>query len=68
MVATWDGEVAGEVPAGDDGVLLGVLAGAVPAGAEDEELPVGYGGTTAELGALGEVDGPVVEATCEGED
>ena len=64
MVATWDGEVAGEVPAGDDGVL----AGAVPAGGEDEELPVGYGGTTGELGALGEVDGPEVEATCEGED
>ncbi len=90
VVATWDGEVTGEdpagadgevagaVPAGVDGVLLGgvpagvdgVFFGAVPAGAEDG-LPVGYGGTTGEVGALGEVggnDGPEEEATCEGED
>ena len=76
VVATWDGEITGAVPAGVDGVLLGVPAGAdgvffgaVPAGAE--ELPVGYGGTTGEVGALGEVggnDGPEEEATCEGED
>ena len=90
VVATWDGEVAGEdpagaegevagaVPTGIDGVLLGALAGiegvffgAVPAGAEDEGLPVGYGGTTGERGALAEGganDGTEEEATCEGED
>ena len=78
-MATWDGEIAGEDPAGADGELAGavlagidgVFIGAVPAGAEDEGLPVGYGGTAGELGALGEVggnDGPEEEATCEGTD
>ena len=73
-----DGELAGAVPMGTDGVLLGgvpagldgVFFGAVPAGGE-EGLPVGYGGTTGEVGALGEGganDGTEEEPICDGDD